>query len=599
MSKRWQLLRFSLLVEKRVLLMKLLTVSTRLPVFDQGETTQNMVVISAMQEQAICCGYILRFRLWSGSTPKSQVVTCEVEFMWTTVHAVLRVAHIVPLLVYAALLTAHACSLILMIHARQSLRSTIFLHIPSVSCFAFQWETSHGGGAGKHGSLYQEQDCSRGCSRERHRRAKAQWTWVCCETVHRTAHVQHTQPLSRVWLKARVAAFLSRCSTTLRPLRLYSIFRTGQIIVLRNQDLFLAVLSNMARWQVRSPNALAEVTTVLLPSRTASTGSTYNSGEDMSTALAESEVDERSDLGLLASPLVTRQLQLQSPVRASTGKTIIKLLEEKELLRNRRIRKPDPSRMFVFKCRQYTWLDVHTHFSCERVTVHSCAPCMSQDVSRVNVVIERPLSSSPARSSSWPSASTTSMERSCGENLCASARWSGTSGRMANPTVGFESNFPNFYSYLNREHTTIDIPDSHDVQCHDDATVISTIDPEGLPRSGASCSSKQTAARRVPSMFGPSSPWKKIAGYVSGRSGLQETGAVLDKDSVEDRNNPPKSLNGKLTRPSEARENGSAKIGWSWGWSRGKKLGEKIFWHRFSRDQSRTWISTISGTSSK
>ena len=94
------------------------------------------------------------------------------------------------------------------------------------------------------------------------------------------------------------------------------------------------------------------------------------------------------------------------------------------------------------------------------------------------------------------------------------------------PTVGYESNFTNFYSYLNRKHTTIDIPDSHDVQCHDDATVISTIDPEGLPRSGASCSSKQTAARRVPSMFGPSSPWKQMAGYVSGRSGLHETGGT-------------------------------------------------------------------------
>ena len=35
----------------------------------------------------------------------------------------------------------------------------------------------------------------------------------------------------------------------------------------------------------------------------------------MSTALAESEVDERSDLGLLASPLVTRQLRKPDPSR--------------------------------------------------------------------------------------------------------------------------------------------------------------------------------------------------------------------------------------------------------------------------------------------
>ena len=33
-------------------------------------------------------------------------------------------------------------------------------------------------------------------------------------------------------------------------------------------------------------------------------------------------------------------------------------------------------------------------------------------------------------------------------------------------------------------------------------------------------------------MFGPSSLWKQVAGHVSGRPGLQETGAVSDRESV-------------------------------------------------------------------
>ena len=123
----------------------------------------------------------------------------------------------------------------------------------------------------------------------------------------------------------------------------------------------------------------------------------------------------------------------------------------------------------------------------------------------------------------------------CGINPCASAHWSGTSVRMDNPapTTSYEPNFPNFYSYLNEEHTPICFLDSyHDFPCHDDATVISTMDPEGLPHSGPSSSSKHTAGSRVPSMFGPFKPPETVAGHVSGRSGIQETGAVSDRESV-------------------------------------------------------------------
>ena len=43
-----------------------------------------------------------------------------------------------------------------------------------------------------------------------------------------------------------------------------------------------------------------------------------------------------------------------------------------------------------------------------------------------------------------------------------SARWSGMSGRLANPTKN-KGNEPNFYSYLNEEHTSINFPDSFHV----------------------------------------------------------------------------------------------------------------------------------------
>ena len=76
MSKRGQLLRFLMLVEKRAWSMLLLTVSTRLPIF---ETTQKIVEIPTVQELVICSGNFLKSRLWSGSTTNSQVMTCGVD----------------------------------------------------------------------------------------------------------------------------------------------------------------------------------------------------------------------------------------------------------------------------------------------------------------------------------------------------------------------------------------------------------------------------------------------------------------------------------------------------------------------------------------
>ena len=115
--------------------------------------------------------------------------------------------------------------------------------------------------------------------------------------------------------------------------------------------------------------------------------------------------------------------------------------------------------------------------------------------------------------------------------------FTGVSGCLANPTphTGFE---PNFYSYMNEEHTPINLPDSHrSFPCRDDATIITTTeDPEGFPQTGASSSSKQTAASRVPRTLGSSFAclWKQWRDHVSvdRRTGIQETGASLDRESV-------------------------------------------------------------------
>ena len=108
---------------------------------------------------------------------------------------------------------------------------------------------------------------------------------------------------------------------------------------------------------------------------------------------------------------------------------------------------------------------------------------------------------------------------------------------LTNPTpnTGYE---PNFYNYMSEEHTPIILPDSHrSFQCRDDATIISTTeDPEGFPHSGASSSSKQTAASKVLTMLVSSdaSLWKQWRDHesVDSRLGNQETGANVDKESV-------------------------------------------------------------------
>ena len=104
-------------------------------------------------------------------------------------------------------------------------------------------------------------------------------------------------------------AHLFPCRTALF---LHSTLQTGPFPACRYKDLCLAVLPNRARSQVISPT---EVTTMLLPSRKTSIGSTYSSGEDTFTTPAVSEVDERSNLGMLASPLLTQERESEREVQ--------------------------------------------------------------------------------------------------------------------------------------------------------------------------------------------------------------------------------------------------------------------------------------------
>ena len=64
-----------------------------------------------------------------------------------------------------------------------------------------------------------------------------------------------------------------------------------------------------------------------------------------------------------------------------------------------------------------------------------------------------------------------------------------------------------------------------------DVTMVPT-SPEGLPNSDAFSSTQKAAASRVSSLFGLRGPGKLSAGHVSGRLGLQETGAELDREAV-------------------------------------------------------------------
>ena len=200
---------------------------------------------------------------------------------------------------------------------------------------------------------------------------------------------------------------------------------------------------------------------------------------------------------------------------------------------------------------EYTSFGVHSTLSREHMTAHSLAQDQVARCKNVRVVPTRisilslmsllnipfvpfpSMHSAPSATSSRVSTSFPDRTRSWCQSPSVPPRWS-ESGGMADPApnTGYEPNLANFSSYVDPEHTPIDVPDSHqDFLCPDDATMIPT-SPEGLPNAEAFSSSQKAAAGRVSSLFGHSSLGKLSAGHVSSRSGLQETGAELDRDSV-------------------------------------------------------------------
>ena len=182
--------------------------------------------------------------------------------------------------------------------------------------------------------------------------------------------------------------------------------------------------------------------------------------------------------------------------------------------------------------------------------------------------------SSPSAPSSRISASTRSTARSWWNSPSAPARWS-ESGRMADsaPNTGFEPKLANFFGHTDLEHTPINIPDSHhDFLCPDDVTMIPT-SPEGLPNSEAFTSSQKAVASRVSSLFGhlslcvgsswPPGDWGRVGQRICCNNASQFKREKRSRHKrcacVERQKIPKRSLNGKLTWPSEERERGSAK----------------------------------------
>ena len=158
-------------------------------------------------------------------------------------------------------------------------------------------------------------------------------------------------------------------------------------------------------------------------------------------------------------------------------------------------------------------------FSVARFLKHSHLSVMSL----LGVPVSRfcPIASSPTCSLSRHSASSTPLAGTRSAS-CVSARWSGMSGCLANPTPAPPSSSPDSNRSFPRNY---------------DATKVSTTeDPDGPQHSGASSSNRHTAASRVPTALGSfgNRLWKQLADYesVDSRNDIQETGANSDKESV-------------------------------------------------------------------
>ena len=92
---------------------------------------------------------------------------------------------------------------------------------------------------------------------------------------------------------------------------------------MHRKQLLLGLFAEQSPLTGCEPNAPVEVSitevTTLLPSRKTSIEPTDNSGEDIVTTPAVSEVDARSDSGMLASPLLTQERDKCDPGRKTRG----------------------------------------------------------------------------------------------------------------------------------------------------------------------------------------------------------------------------------------------------------------------------------------
>ena len=160
-----------------------------------------------------------------------------------------------------------------------------------------------------------------------------------------------------------------------------------------------------------------------------------------------------------------------------------------------------------------------------------------------------------------------------------------------------------------RRATPINLRDSF--PCRNDATIISAAEDPEVPHSGASRSSKQTAASRLPTMLGSlgASLWKQRPDSVDSRASIQALN--VDRECVvstvfsshfkgkdRDQNVVHSSTDRNLQTTLDPKVDSAV---------RGERMAQpKLYeadaeveagnWHRFSWDQSRIWISTISAT---
>ena len=118
-------------------------------------------------------------------------------------------------------------------------------------------------------------------------------------TVHFTSHTITRANFSCVWLKLTLQCSLCALSPKLSSSRAHVMFRTllDRPLTSLKLDSCLAALPNRLKWVVQKQRQHFYCQGCI--------GLTFNSSDDIAITPAVSEVGERSDLGMLASPLLS------------------------------------------------------------------------------------------------------------------------------------------------------------------------------------------------------------------------------------------------------------------------------------------------------